>query len=57
MGLVLHFVRADLCEAQPGELDLSSGRITVPKAPNLDAYIQKIYHMKDEYFAKLGHKW
>ena len=41
----------------PGELDLSSGKLIVPKAPNLDAYIQKIYNMKDDYFAKLGHKW
>lgn len=41
----------------PGELDLSSGKIIVPRAPEFDAYVQKVYHMKDEYFVKLGHKW
>lgn len=41
----------------PGEMELESGRIKIPKAENLDAYMSMVYSIKDTYFQRLGHKW
>lgn len=41
----------------PGEMDLATGKIKVPKAKELDSFLQTVYSLKDDYFKRLGHRW
>ena len=41
----------------PGELELTNGRVKVPKAPALDKFLSTVYAARSTYFQKRGHRW